>query len=103
MVDSKYLVGDKKASCPPRREESVDQKTLECKAKSKTQGEREKKMQKEQSEKVQRGKRRNIGRVAARTVTIVDVTLTSHSFISFLICQLKKKNPTSDQLFKNRT
>ena len=64
-------MGDKKASCPPRREESVNQKTLECKAKSKTQGEREKKMQKEQSEKVQRGKRRNIGRVAARTVTIV--------------------------------
>ena len=29
-----------------RREESVDQKTLECKAKSKTQGEREKKCRK---------------------------------------------------------
>jgi len=52
VVDSKYLVGDKKASCPSCRVESIDQKTPEYKGKSKTQGER--KTQKEQSKKMQR-------------------------------------------------
>ena len=42
MVNNKYLVGDRKVSCPSGREKSVDQKTQECKGKRKMQGEKKK-------------------------------------------------------------